>query len=104
ARVVVPALAVGVEEALVLGRVDRVPGVAGYPPALGRLVLQGIEVLGLAAEQIDHLAALEQATRAALAHEAREVPGEERREDRVGLRIGERLHDRAGVELAERGR
>src|SRR5499427_3839755 len=101
-RVAVPALAVGVEEAPVLRRVDRVPGIARDPPAFGRLVLQGIEVLRLAAEEIQHLAALEQAARLALAHEAREVAGEERGEDRVGLRVGERLHHRSRVELAER--
>src|SRR5215831_18149662 len=101
-RVVVPALAVGVEEAPVLRRVDRVPGIARDPPAFGRLVLQRIEVLGLAAEEIQHLAALEQPARLALAHEAREVAGEERGEDRVGLRVGERLDHRSRVELAER--
>ena len=87
-----------------LGRVDRVPGIAGDVPALRRLVLQRIEILGLAAQQVEHLDALEQAARVALAHEPREIGAEERGEDRVGLGVGQRLHHRAGVDLAERRR
>jgi len=35
-------------------------------------------------------------------HEAREVGAEQRREDRVGLGVDQCLHDRAGLDLAER--
>src|SRR5437763_8083913 len=47
-RIVVVALLIGGDERLVLGRADLVPGVAGDDPADRRLVLQRIEVLGLA--------------------------------------------------------
>src|SRR5581483_2443835 len=103
-RVVVVLLAVGVEEALVLGRPDLAPGIAGDVPAGRRLVLERIEVFGLAAEEIEHGAVPERAALVALAHELGEVAGEERREDRVGLRVGERLDDGPGFDLPERRR
>ena len=104
ARIVVELRLVRVAEALVLRRVDRVPRIAGDVPADRRLVLQRIEVFGLAAEQVEHGAILEQSAQLAFADEAREVGTEQRRKDRVRLRIDERLHDGAGLDLAERHR
>ena len=83
---------------------DLLPRVAGHVPAFGRLVLERIEVLGLAREQVEHDRVLEQAPRIALAHELGEVGAEQRGEDRVGLGVCERLRDRAGVDLAQRRR
>jgi hypothetical protein len=79
ARRVVELLAVGLDELLVLGRIDRVPRVAGDHPVLRRLAAQRIEVFGLAGQQRHDLAPLEQAARIALAHELAEVGGEQAR-------------------------
>ena len=87
-----------------LGRLDAVPRVAGDDPAVGRLVLQRVEVLGLAGQHAHHLAVLEQAARVALAHELRQVGAEQHVEDRVGLGVGQRLHHAAGIDLAQRRR
>ncbi len=84
-----------------LRRVDRVPRVTRHPPADRRLVLQRVQVLGLAAQQVEHRTALEQAAQFALTDEARKVGAEQRREDRVGLGVEHRLHDRSRVDLAE---
>src|SRR5581483_8414892 len=48
ARIVVVALLICGDERLVLGRVDLVPRIAGDDPALGRIFLERVEVLGLA--------------------------------------------------------
>ena len=104
ARIVVELRAVGVAKPLVLDGLDRVPRIARDPPADRRLVLQRIEVLGLAAEQVEHRAALEEAAQLPFAHEAGEVGAEQRREDGVGLRVEHRFDDGAGVDLAERHR
>src|SRR5687768_3469212 len=104
ARVVLPALLVGVAEALVLRRVDLAPGIAGDPPAFGGFVLERVEVLRLAGEQVDHRDVPEQTARISLAHELLQVGGEQRAEDGIGPRLGERLHHRAGLDLAERRR
>ena len=87
-----------------LGRLDLAPRIAGDVPAVGRLLLQRIEIFGLAGQQVEHLDALEDAALAALAHELGEVGAEQRGEDRVGLGVGQRLRHRAGIDLAERRR
>ena len=84
-----------------LGRGDVRPGIAGDIPAHRRLVLQGIEIFRLAAEQIDHGPIAEQPAQLAFAYEFGEVRREQRREDGVGLCLEQRLHDRSGVDLAE---
>ena len=81
-----------------------VPRIAGDPPADRRLVLERIEIFGLAAQQIEHRAILEEAAQLSFAHEAREIGAEQRREDRVRLGVDQSLHDRAGLDLAERHR
>ncbi len=86
-----------------LGRRDRVPGIAGDHPAGRRLVLQGIEIFRLAGEQADDIGALQRAARIGLAHELGEVGPEQHVEHRVRLGVGDRLGHRAGVDLAERG-
>src|SRR5919201_606039 len=73
ARIVLVALLVRGYERLVLGRVDLVPRIAGDDPAHGRVLLQRIQVLGLARKQAHHRLTLEQSACRALAHEAREV-------------------------------
>ena len=85
-----------------LGRLDPVPGVAGDDPAVGRFVLQRVEVLGLAGQHADHLAALEQAAGIALAHKLGQVGTEQHVEDRVGLGVCQGLHHAAGIQLAQR--
>ena len=85
-------------------RVDRVPRVPGDIPANRSLVLQRIEVFRLAAQQVDDGTILEQPAQLPFADEAREVGSEQRRKNRVGLRVDQRLHHRAGVDLAERHR
>src|SRR6185503_2999412 len=100
-RVILPALLISVAEAPVLRRVDLAPRVPGHPPAIRGLVLQRIEVLGLAGEQVEHRRVLEQPARVSFAHEFLQVGGEERAEDGIGLRFGQRLDHRAGFDLAE---
>src|SRR5689334_24172649 len=48
----------------------------------GRLLLQWIEIFGLAAKQVEHRPVVEQTAQPAFADEACEVGAEERREDR----------------------
>src|SRR5215469_1215839 len=83
-------------------RVDRVPRVARDPPADRRFLLERIKVFGLTAQQVEYRPILEQAAQLALAYEAGEVGREQRREDRVGLRVKHRLHNRPRVDLAQR--
>src|SRR5574337_1236118 len=73
ARVVVVLRLVRLQERIVRGRVDAVPGVAGDDPSIRRVVLQRVEVFGLAGQHADHRAALEQASDVSLAHELGEV-------------------------------
>ena len=80
---------------------DLVPGIAGHVPAFGRLVLERVEVFGLARQQVEHHGVLEQAACVALAHEFLQVGPEQRGEDRVGLGVDERLHHCARVDLAQ---
>src|SRR5687768_850850 len=101
-RVILPALLVGITEALVLRRIDFAPGIAGDPPPLRRFVLERIEVLGLPGEQVEHHGVPEQAARVALAHELLQVGGEQRAEDGVRLGLGQRLDHRTSLDLAER--
>ena len=85
-----------------VGNRNGVPGIAGDDPSLRRLILERIEIFRLAGEQADDRAVLEQAARIALAHELDEVRPEGDVEDRVRLGLGDRLRDRAGVDLALR--
>src|SRR6185436_410770 len=101
ARVILPALLIGVAEALVLRRVDLAPRVPGHPPAIGGLVLQRLEVLGLAGDQVEYRRVLEQPARVSFAHEFLQVGGEQRAEDGIGLRLGKRLDYGTGLDLAE---
>ncbi len=87
-----------------LARLDRVPRIARHPPAGRGFLLQWIEVLGLTAQQVEHRPSLEQAAHFAFAHEAREVGAEQRRENRIGFCVEQRLHDRSRIDLAERDR
>ena len=80
------------------------PRIARDDPAVGRLGFQRIEVLRFAGEQVHDLAPAEEPARVALADELREIGSEQRAEDRVGLRGGERLDRRTCVDLAERRR
>src|SRR5215467_7961180 len=68
-RVVVELRPVGFEEALVLGRVDARPRVAGDVPAYGRFVFQRIEILGLTAQQVQDWTILEQPAQLAFTNE-----------------------------------
>src|ERR671931_2082442 len=77
ARIVVVALLIGADESLVLGRVDLVPRIAGDDPALGRVLLERIEILRLAGKQAHYGLALEEPACRAFAHEARKVRPEE---------------------------
>ena len=101
ARVVLELGLVRLLERLVCGGVDAVPGIAGHQPAVGGLVFQGVHVFGLARQHADHLDALEEAARVAFAHELRQVRAKQHVEDGVGLGIGQRLHDAAGVHPAQ---
>src|SRR5687767_2436208 len=101
ARVILPALLIGIAEGPVLGRVDLAPRVARDPPAVRSLVLERVEVLGLAGEQVEDHRALEEAPRISFAHELLQVGGEERAEDRVGPRLGERLHYGASIDFIQ---
>ena len=84
------------------GRLDVVPGIAGHDPAGRRFVLERIEIFGLAGQEAHHRFALEQAARVAFAHELHEVRAEFDIEDRLRIGRGQRLHHRAGIDLAER--
>ena len=85
-----------------LGSLDLAPRVARHVPALGGFVLQRIEVLGFAGQQVEHHGVLEQAPGVALADELLQVRPEEGREDRIGFGVDQRLHHGAGVDLAQR--
>src|SRR5687768_7867991 len=104
AWVILPALLIGIAEGPVLGRVDLAPRVARDPPAVRSLVLERVEVLRLAREQVEDHGVLEESAGVSFAHEFLQVGGEERAEDRVGPRLGERLDHRPGVDLSERWR
>ena len=95
---------IGQEKGFVLGRLNAIPGVAGHDPAVRRFVAQRVQVLWLAGQHADHLAALKQATDVALAHKLGQISPEQHIENRVWPGIGQRLHHAAGVQLAERRR
>jgi hypothetical protein len=101
ARIVLPAFLIGLAKRPVLRGVDLAPRIAGDPPSVRGLVLQRIEVFRLAGEQVEDHRVSEQSARVPFAHELLQVGGEQRAEDGVGLRLGERLDHRAGVDLAE---
>src|SRR5207244_12973120 len=85
---------VGIAEALVFARFDRIPRIARDPPADGGFLLQRIEVLGFAAQQVEYGPTLEQSAHLAFTYEPRKVGAAQRREDRVRLRVDARLYDR----------
>jgi len=64
---------IGVDESLVIGRIDRIPRIAGHDPTLGRLVFEGVEIFGLAGQKADHGAVFEGAARGAFTHQLGEV-------------------------------
>src|SRR3546814_7994175 len=68
-----------------LRRLQRVPGIAGDDPALGRLILQRVDPLRLARQDADHRPPVEQAAGAALTDERRQIAAEQHVED--GVRI-----------------
>ena len=80
---------------------DFIPRVAGHVPALGRLVLERVEIFGLSRKQVEHDGVFEQAAGVALAHEFLQVGAEQRTKYRVRLRVDQRLHDRARIDLPE---
>ncbi|OQC14431.1 MAG: hypothetical protein BWX79_00885 [Alphaproteobacteria bacterium ADurb.Bin100] len=86
-----------------LARVDLVPGVAGHDPALGRFVLQHVQVLGLTREHGHHRHLRENAALVALAHQARQVGREGDVEDGVGLAVHDRAERGARLQLAVGG-
>src|SRR6185503_15547191 len=77
-RIFVELRLVRVEKALVLGRLNRIPRVAGDPPSDRGFVLQRIEVFGLAAQQVEDRPSLEQSPELALANETSEIRTEQR--------------------------
>ncbi len=70
----------------------------------GASSFERIEIFRLARQQAHHGAILEHAAGGAFAHQLGEVGAEQHVEDRVGLGIVDRLHHRAGIDLAERRR
>ena len=102
ARIVFELGLVGLQEHFVLVGGNVVPGVAGDQPAIGGFVFERVQVLGLAGQQADHFAALEQATGIAFAHKFGQVGTKQDVEDGIGFGIGQGLNHATGIELAQR--
>jgi len=94
-------LLIGGDEGLVGRGTDVGDGVAGYDPALWRLIAQRLQVFGFPGEQRDDRAFLEQAAGVSGADEIGEVGGGSGVEDRFRVGLGQRMHGDTGVDAAQ---